>query len=268
MSKTQKRQTDFIEEFRNYGRNTADSIIEILETQQEKIDLDTYSREKDEVVNGLFFRIFRFYHSFLIDFHFWASDVAEIMYRTILESLIYLEFLANEDNEELYKEFVKYGIGQEKLFKAHLATMIDEKKIKSTPEIVNYVNSSSDDEFWDELVSIKLTNFDNIKKLADRTYLKYDYPLHYQPYSITEHGQWPALKRYYLKRCKNPLHRYHFIGNAHLPNLDLSFLVSITNLFYAAYSTWIKIYGLPDEAKSILEAYADNISKVKKPKVK
>ena len=187
-------------------------------------------------------------------------------YRTMLESLIYLKFMTKEDKDDIYREFIKYGIGQKKLFKAHLAGLIDEKKIESTQDLVDYVNLSTDDEIWDELVAIKLANFDNIRKLADATDLKYEYPLYYQPYSITEHGQWPALKRFYLKRCKNPLHRLHFIGNARLPSLDLTFLMSTTNLFYEAYAVWIKVYGLEDEVKPILEEYAKCIQEIKKPK--
>lgn len=262
MKKTEKKHIDSIEEFRNYGRNAADKIIAVLESQQEKLDVDIYSRHKDEVLNGLFFRVFRFYHSFLISFHFWAADIGEMTYRTMLESVFYLRFLSKEDNEDLYKEFVKYGIGQEKLFKAHLATLLDEKKIESSDEIIDYVNSSTDDEIWDELISIKLSNFVNLNKLADKIDSKYEYSVYYQRYSITEHGQWPALKRFYLKRCKNPLHRFHFIGNARLPHLDLNFLISTTGLFYEAYLTWIKAYGLSDEVASIIENYTNCISKI------
>lgn len=266
MKKKEKKHINFIDEFRSCGRDTADKLIEVLEKQQEEIALDTFSPEKDEVINGLFFRIFRFFHSFRISFHFWAADIAEMTYRTMLESLFYLRFLTKENNDELYKEFIKYGIGQEKLFKAHLATLLDEKKIESTPELIEYINSSGD-EIWDELVSIKLANFENLNKLAEKSDSKYDYAVHYQPYSITEHGQWPALKRYYLKRCKNPLHRYHFVGNARLPYMDLSFLLSTTDLFYEAYLIWIKMYNLKDEVKPILEEYAKCIGEIKKPKM-
>lgn len=268
MKKAEKKHIDVIDEFRNCGRDAADKIIAVLESQQEKIEIDTYSRHKDEVVNGLFFRVFRFYHSFLISFHFWAADISEMTYRTMLESLFYLKFLTHENKEDLYKEFVKYGIGQEKLFKAHLGTLLDEKKVVSSPELIDYINSGSDDEIWDELISIKLSNFENLNKLAEKIDSKYDYTVHYQPYSITEHGQWPALKRFYLKRCKNPLHRYHFIGNARLPYMDLSFLFSTSNLFYDAYLIWIKTYGLPDEVKSIIDEYAECVGKIKKPEEK
>lgn len=265
MRKTDKKHIQKIDNLVNNGRNTADKLIKVLEIQQDNIVLDIYSKERDEVLNGLFFRVFRFYHSFLISFHFWAADIAEMLSRTMLESVIYMRFLTKNNKEELFKEFVKYGIGQEKLFKAHLATLIDEKKVRSTQELVDYINSASDDEVWDELVSIKLSNFENLNKLADQAGSKYEYTVRYQPYSITEHGHWPALKRYYLKRCNNPLHRFHFIGSARLPNIDLSFLFSITSLFYESYSIWRNVYKLDDEVKPILDMY---ISSVKKERFK
>ncbi len=253
---------DFTGKIASLGRELIDEVIKVIEEQQKEIKVDLFSPEKDQVINGLFFRTLRFYHSFVISFHFWSMDMSEIITRSMLESKYYLKFLLDNDKEEFYQEFVKYGIGQEKLYKLHLARLIDEGKIEKTDSLVDFIDSQSDDEIWDELVSIKLKNFDDIRKIADSIGEKDSYSLEYQPYSITIHGQWPALRKFYLRRCEDPLHRFHYIGTTQLPPLDPRTLFQTEAIFYDTYLLWIKHYGLEDKIKPLLDNYAKKLDSI------
>jgi hypothetical protein len=66
----------------------------------------------------------------------------------------------------VYLEFQRFGIGQEKLYKLQLRKHLDKRKLDDTPELRRFIESNSDEEISDELVSVQLKNFMDIRKLA------------------------------------------------------------------------------------------------------
>lgn len=267
-----KSQLNFIVNLRKLGRKTVDESETVLNRQIKSLDQNIFEPEEDEIINGLFFRIFRFFRTFILDYHLLADDIAQIILRTMMESYIYLAYLLQENKHELFLEFKKYGIGQDKLYKLHLIRLLEEGKIKKTKELINFIESQSDDEIWDEMISIKLKSFDDLRKIAEKVGLRDKYALEYQPYSVVSHGQWPALRRYYLQRCKNPLHRFHFIPRMELPPLNLKLLGDVMSLLDQSYKLWIKRYKLKNELKPVLKEYTQEtiklLKKERKPKRK
>ena len=81
------------------------------------------------------------------------------------------------------------------------------------------------------------------------------YVLYYQPDSTVVHGHWPALRRYYLQMCREPLHRSHMQPTFDLPGLNPELLVRALRLFMEAYELWRKRYGLEDQLGPVVEQY-------------
>jgi hypothetical protein len=128
----------FIVESRNSGRKFLESAIPVLEAQRTAAKIDLYEPVADEVVGGLFARVFRFLQTFVIDYHLWADDLARVVLRMMLEAVSYLRFLSEQNQPELFLAFQRYGIGQEKLYKMQVRKMIEEENWKI---LKNFVSS-------------------------------------------------------------------------------------------------------------------------------
>ena len=70
---------DFIVRTRDAGRDLADQLIQVLEEQSEMASLGLYEPVEDEVLGGLFARVFRFLHTFILDYHLWADDFGRVV---------------------------------------------------------------------------------------------------------------------------------------------------------------------------------------------
>jgi hypothetical protein len=248
---------DFIVAIRQCGRTFLDSAVQVLEGQCVAAEINLYEPVADEVVGGLFARNFRFLQTFLIDYHLWADDLGRVVLRMILETVFYLRFLTQQEQADLFLAFQRYGIGQEKLYKMQLRKMLEEGRVADSPELREFIDSDSDEEISDELVNVRLKNFEDLRKLATDANMKDDYVLHFQPDSMIVHGHWPVLRRYYLRMCSEPLHRLHLQPTFYLPGLNPGLLPRAVDLFMNAYELWRKRYGLEDKVTPLLDQYFD-----------
>ncbi len=246
---------DFIVHFRDCGRKFLDSAVPVLEAQRNSAKIDLYEPVADEVVGGLFARVFRFLQTFVLDYHLWADDLGRVVLRMMLEAVFYLRFLSEQNQSELFLAFQRYGIGQEKLYKMQLRRLLEEGKLADSPELREFIDSDSDEEIADELVNVRLKNFEDLRKLAADANMKDEYVLYYQPDSAVVHGQWPALRRYHLQMCTEPLHRFHLQPTFHLPALNPQLLERAFRLFMDAYELWTKRYGLDDQIYKLVDEY-------------
>lgn len=248
-------QQEMIVKFRQCGRNFLNAAIPLLEQQRGEAKIDLYQPVADEVLGGLFARVFRYCQTFLLDYHFWAVDVGQIILRTMLESVFYMKFLSGQNQVEIYLAFQRYGIGQEKLYKLQLRKLIEEGKILESPELGQFINTDSDEEIPDELVNVLLKNFADVRKVADDAGMKQEYVLEYQPESIVVHGHWPALRRYHLAQCHEPSHRHHYQPFFGLPPLEESLRIRALILLEKAYELWRSRYGLEDVLAPLIGEY-------------
>ena len=244
-----------IEKYRQCGRDFLTAAIPLLETQRESASVDLYDPVADEVIGGLFARVFRYLDTFLLDYHLWASDLGCVVRRMMLESLFYMHYLTKQDKVELFQSFQTYGIGQEKLYKLQLRKMLEEGEIRETESVCAYIDSDLDEEISDELVRVSLKNFDSVRDVAIEAGMKTDYVLHYQPDSTFVHGHWPGLRLAYLEQCQEPLYRSHLQPSFSLPGLDPSQIGHAFDMFLDAYTIWRERYNLPDEMSSLARSY-------------
>lgn len=253
---------DFIAGFRDCGRKFLDSAIPVLEAQRAEANVDLYEPVADEVLGGLFARVFRFLQTFVLDYHLWADDLGRVVLRMMLEAVFYMRFLTEQNQPELFLAFQKYGIGQEKLYKMQLRKLLEEGKLEGSLELREFIDSDSDEEISDELVSVRLKNFEDLRKVATDAGMKHEYVLHYQPDSTIVHGHWPALRRYYLEMCREPLHRSHLQPTFGLPPLNPQLLDRAFRLFMDAYELWAKRYGLQDRVTPLVDQYFEGCNAV------
>jgi hypothetical protein len=90
----------------------------------------------------------------------------------MLEAVFYLRFLSDQNQPVLFLAFQKYGSGQEKLYKMHLRKLFAAGKLEDFPGLREFIDSDSDEEIADVLVSVRLKNFEDLRKLATDANMK------------------------------------------------------------------------------------------------
>ncbi len=231
------------------------AAIPVLEAQRNQAQVDLFEPVADEVMGGLFARTFRLLHAIMLDTYLWSVDLSRVILRMMRESVFYMGFLSKQNTPEAFLAFQRYGIGQEKLYKLQLLKLLEEGRIRDTPEIREFVESSSDEEIMDELVNVQLKNFEDIRKLSEEAGMKYEYVTGFQPESIVVHGHWPVLRKFYLETCREPLHRLHLQPSFDLPPLQPSVIAQAVIIMGDAYDIWRKRYGLDDALEPLVTAY-------------
>jgi len=125
----------------------------------------------------------------------------------------------------LYTRFKDYGRGRLKLLKLHTEDYVD--SFDPVPEhlatYLDHLTSEVMEDLWEEYQEISVDRTFSgvtIRQMAIDVGLKSDYDFVFAPTSGAAHGDWTALDRYALVRCRNPLHLWHRI-----PRFDAGVLV-------------------------------------------
>lgn len=141
--------------------------------------------------------------------------------RALVEANITLRYLAQKDEENLWKSYRVYGAGQAKLaflkaqeIEGNLPPFIDEEALH---QIAN-------EDAWQEYLDIDIGHWanSNLRKLAIECGAKDLYDKYYDWASTYAHSHWGAIRDTNFITCHNPLHRLHRI-----PRLDHRALNSV-----------------------------------------
>lgn len=147
--------------------------------------------------------------------------VGRLALRALVEANITLSYLAQKDDEILWKSYRVYGAGQAKLaflkaqeIEGDLPPFIDESALH---EIAN-------EDVWQEFLDIDIGHWanSNLRKLAIECGAKDLYDKYYDWASTYAHSHWGAVRDTNFITCHNPLHRLHRI-----PRLDHRTLNSV-----------------------------------------
>jgi len=137
------------------------------------------------------------------------SITGRIALRTIVEGLIALAYLANKDDEGLWKTYRVFGAGQAKLAYLKLEEMEGELSFANVEELKRLAN----EDVWEEYLPIELGHWLNLdtRKMSELAGVKDDYDRYFGWTSTFAHAHWGAVRDSVFDTCGNPLHRLHRI---------------------------------------------------------
>ncbi len=147
--------------------------------------------------------------------------VGRLALRALVEASITLRYLAQKDDENLWRSYRVYGAGQAKLaflkaqeLEGDLPPFMDEAALH---QIAN-------EDIWQEFLNIDVGHWanSNLRKLAIECGAKDLYDKYYDWASTYAHSHWGAIRDTNFITCHNPLHRLHRI-----PRLDHRTLTSV-----------------------------------------
>ena len=224
---------------------SAGIVEQYLDELSLKIKLDLYDPSRDEILFGLFARLSRLMILIATDPNLWARDTGGIMLRCLADTAITFSYLATAGSAEDFRNFRKYGEGQEKLLMLHLQDNYPEDSSLEgrSPEAI----SSELGSFVPEILDIELGHWSkkDTRKLASEAGLEKFYRLVYSPTSGDLHGTWVSLKNSNLSICGEVLHRFHRLPKYTEPPVFVNTVAAAQDLYTHCVNVGVEKLGYP-----------------------
>jgi hypothetical protein len=215
--------TNVAEVFHEF-RDASSALLNQFESVALRVDPDLYAPDRYEVITGIAARVVRLVAAATDAPLLWTDEYGAGLMRSVVEAKILIRWLEHKSDPGLYAKFKEYGRGRLKLLKLHTEEHAD--SLNEVPDhlaaYLEHLNAEVNADIWEEYQEISIDKtFSGVtaRQMAIDVNLKSDYDFVFAPASGTAHGDWTALDRYALARCRNPLHLWHRI-----PNFDVGIL--------------------------------------------
>lgn len=197
-----------------------------LQALWNRAKIDPYASTQANVIAGLLSRNLQFASDIVQNPYLWRMPTGAILVRCIVETQIRLQWLIKCGKDEDYKEYVEFGLGQEKLLLEHYKRISQDDR----PDRQMILDDIERREAWinAQLYTFLLpvdigggTHGKDLRTLAEEAGLLDMHRLVYSPLSSYVHGHWNAVARLNLSPCLNPLHGVHYLPA--LPQRPINF---------------------------------------------
>lgn len=198
-------------------------IRESANRSWENVQLDLNHTQIYEVLGGLLFRQVSLVTQLALSPRTWNPHVGPILIRSMVETCITLGWI-KIDPLPRSRQFIEYGLGQEKLSLEHIKADITERGDNpNEDDYVNSIESWINSQRYTYFIEVNVGNWSgsDLRKMSESVGMKKIYDLVYSPASAAIHSSWHHIARWNLKYCDNALHRYHRVPDD--PNLGINF---------------------------------------------
>lgn len=177
---------------------------------------EIYHNEVSEAIGGLVARQATLAIEFAQNPGIWNGHIAPIILRCMTDTHITLAWILAEPTTRS-KEYIRFGLGQEKLFLEYLvheADQIPEGEVNEQLEQMikikkDWLNSQLLE--WSIEVNVGSWSGKTTREMATEANCLPLYKFAYVPFSGAAHSMWQHVGRYNIIPCENPLHKNHGI---------------------------------------------------------
>lgn len=183
--------------------------------ERQRAAFDTPSSDEgNAVLLGFASRIYRLLYDLIERPSAWASGIASLHMRPLVDARILSAWLIKRNDPELFAAYREHGLGRLKLLGEHLKAEFSDTSDPRTREMLEFIDHRVNLERSDWVQPVELGAFTRTspREMAIETGLKRDYDLNYAPFSSENHGEWPTLRDHDTVVCDEPLHRAHRVG--------------------------------------------------------
>lgn len=157
----------------------------------------------------------------------WNPHVAPVLLRVMTDAYITLAWIFDARADRA-REYIEYGLGQEKLDIEHLKSVLHTEEGDSRLEQAieaREVWLSSQKFPWLTEVNVGNMGNTNTRRMAESADCLDLYRFAYQPFSAAVHNTWPHVGKYNVRPCENSLHRPHRVPFCpeYRPDIDYFF---------------------------------------------
>lgn len=175
-----------------------------------------YSRALDELIIGSVARVcdLSFDVIELVKKH--QGEIAELVFRSTLESFIVFSWLMKRKDPELFSRFRDYSTGRERFFGEKMAEQAADEEMKRVAKAVvkKTVKEAGTREI--NVAAERGDVFDvKIDQMAQEVWGETNsYYMMYKRASDVVHGHWRVITKYHLEKSKNPMHNGLYMHKA------------------------------------------------------
>lgn len=146
----------------------------------------------------------------------WNGHVAPLFLRCMVEAYITLAWILAEPKSRS-KQYIEYGLGQEKLYIEFIEEALDEEpdafdseSIKEMIEIrKSWLNGQLAE--WATEVNVGSWSGMTAREMAREIGRESIYKHAYVPFSGAAHNMWQHIGIYNVEPCSNPMHKWHVV---------------------------------------------------------
>jgi hypothetical protein len=183
-----------------------------LDERWGKLPKDIYRNYQCEVIGALLARQVTLAKRMARNPNFCDVHVAPILLRVMIDNHITLAWIL-KDPEKRSKQFVLYGLGQQKLFLEHLKVKDKEESNPGLKNVIDAMERWIDTQQYSFLTNVNLGSWSGLdaRKMAEEADCLDLYRYAYIPFSSGVHNMWNHVGRLNLRQSGNPLHKYLLI---------------------------------------------------------
>lgn len=224
---------------------------------------EIYDNEVSETVGGLAARQATLAIEMAKNPGIWNVHVAPLLLRCMTDAHITLAWILEKPKERSL-DYVRYGLGQEKLFLEFLKNELDSAPEGELDDGVNegiklkeaWLNSQIME--WAVEVNVGSWSGVSVRDMAIEAGCESLYKFAYVPFSGPSHNMWQHVGIYNVIPCDNPLHRNHRIPIVWTPRLDPDFLYRSSRYISRTFSLLDQKLGLGSEEKLPVDYFVDH----------
>lgn len=146
----------------------------------------------------------------------WNGHIAPIILRCMTDTHITLAWILGAPQERS-KEYIRFGLGQEKLYLEYLeneSEQIPEGEFdEQLEELIRFKKSWLNSQLMEWAIEINVGSWSGkaTREMAAEADCESLYKFAYVPFSGPAHSMWQHVGLYNVVPCMNPLHKYHRI---------------------------------------------------------
>jgi hypothetical protein len=239
-----------------------------MKIRWESWQIDMSEIEKHEVVGALLARQVTLGTQLASAPPIWNGHTAPILLRSMVDNYINLAWILREDSLNRSKQFIEYGLGQQKLIIEHRKEEMKKRGIKDAEDdpsikaLEDWINSQR----YTFLTTVNIGQWAGMdtRKMAEEAGCLDLYRFAYAPFSSSVHNQWNHISRYNMIPCTNPLHRYHKIPIDPDLETDIDYFYRAAKYVEKAFKLFDEKMKIKIKAKSSLEQLEANLDKLGK----
>jgi hypothetical protein len=201
--------------------------------------------EQYEVIGAIMSRQITIASNFVNNSTIWNGHIAPLIMRSLIDNYINFAWILLNPVERS-RQFIYYGLGQEKLSLEHYKSQFDPQNIPS--EIKTLIEEKeqwiSEQQYtFLTNVSFKSWSEKNVRQMAEEADCLDIYNFPYQQFSAVTHNMWNHLGRYNVLESNNPLHKFlkapaifAFTPDVHYVELTVKYVAKMFSKFDESFN--------------------------------
>lgn len=233
-----------------------------LDERWRKLPIKLNDAEVYEVIGGLLARQTTLSIQLADNPMIWNPHIAPLILRSMTDAHITIAWILANDFEKRAREYILYGLGQEKKLVEHYKLELENDS--EIQKQIEYRESWIESQRYPFLTEVNLGSWSgiNTRAMSIEADCESLYKFAYEPFSAVAHNMWQHVSIFNLKRCKNPLHKFHQIPAIHDIPLSEEYVYLSSKYLSKSFSSFDKKFNLTIDAPNPMDWYLEHIEKI------